>query len=228
MCDRQGMRDVSRNPLYFDLLDACKQPSCPVCHLSLERVRRYLDGILHEYVNDPGVRSDLRRSFGYCNQHAWWLTESLGDVLGVAIIQRDVVNVLCEELHGVTLGRLKARDLVQRLTPPAECPACVQRRSVEDMAIGTLLQNIGDDRLASAMAGGLCLTHFRRALGLIEDAETLDSVVALQRRAWTGLREELAEFIRRQDYRFANESPGGERDSVWRSIGIVSGERGLR
>jgi hypothetical protein len=66
--------------------------------------------------------------------------------------------------------------------------------------------------LTTALAGssGLCLPHFSRALEWVDDADTLKQLVALQRRTLTELRGELAEFIRKNNYRFRHEGFGKE------------------
>ncbi len=47
-------------------------------------------------------------------------------------------------------------------------------------------------------------------------------------KSWQALRDELAEFIRKQDYRFRDEGLGAEGDAWIRAIAQVSGARHLR
>ncbi len=224
---------MSRDMRYFDLLEACAQPGCPVCRLALQAGQRYLDSVLYEGVNDPGVREGLRQARGYCREHAWQLTNQTGHALGVAILQRDVVETTLEQTATTPLGRharQRARRLLQRLQPTADCPACAYRRTTEDDVLRALLQYSDDEALAAALrdSAGLCLPHFRRALELVPDAGALHRLVDGQRRALARLRDELNEFIRKNDYRFRDEGFGPEGDSWQRAIGIVSGERGER
>jgi len=219
--------------LYSDLLEACTKPGCPLCRVSLAFVRSYLDGTMYERVNDSGVRAALRAARGYCNAHAWMLTEGLGVALGVAIIQRDVLHTILEATDVAPLGRgvrQYAQDILRRLRPTAECPVCVHRRTMEDIAIQTLLKYLDDARLAAALdeASGLCLPHFSRALELVEDSEQLQRLLRFQRRALERLGDELSELIRKRDYRFKDEGFGEEGDSWLRATGIVSAERGAR
>ncbi len=80
---------------YFDIVDACAQPGCPLCRLSAGVVQRYPDTIVYEYVNDPALHDQLSRSLGYCNEHAWRLPDvSGGAALGVAIVYRDQMKQL--------------------------------------------------------------------------------------------------------------------------------------
>lgn len=219
--------------LYSDLLEACAEPGCPLCCVGLAHVRRYLDNTLYEGVNDPGVRAELREARGYCDTHAWMLREGRGVVLGIAILQHDVLSQVLEATEVAQRGRnvrKRAQDLLQRLRPAADCPACAYQHKMEDMAIHTFLKYLDDPDLVEALkdTSGLCLAHFSRALELVDDSRQLQSLERYQRQALQRLREELAELIRKHDYRFRGEELGKERDSWLRAIGIVSGEHGLR
>lgn len=227
------METTRKDRLYSDLLEACTRPGCPLCRVSLAFVRHYLDSTMYERVNDLGVRGTLRDARGYCNTHAWMLTERHGVVLGTAIILRDVLNAVLEATDVAPLGRgtrQYAQEVLRRLRSSAECPACAHRRTMEDIAIQTLLKYLDDAPLAAALTktDGLCLRHFSRALELVEDSEQLERLLRFEREALQGLCAELSELIRKHDYRFADEGFGEEGDSWLRATGIVSAERGAR
>ncbi len=77
----------------FNLLEALRQPDCPICHLTAQAVSSYLDWTAYESVNDPQVREQLRRALGYCAPHGQqWL--GLKDTLATAIIYRDILTEL--------------------------------------------------------------------------------------------------------------------------------------
>lgn len=188
---------------------------------------------MYEYVNDVGVRATLRNARGYCNAHAWMLTEGHGVVLGTAIILHDVLQGVLEATDVAPLGRgvrQHAQEILRRLHPTAECPACAHRRMMEDIAIQTLLKYLDDPQLAAALdkTDGICLPHFSRALELVEDSGHLRRLLDFQRRALRRLRDELAELIRKHDYRFADEGFGEEGNSWLRATGILSAGRGVR
>lgn len=227
------MEAIKKDRLYSDLLEACARPGCPLCRVSLDFVRDYLDSTMYERVNDFGVRATLRDARGYCNTHAWMLTEGHGVALGTAIIQRDVLNTILEATDVAPLGRgarQYAQGILRRLRPTAECPACAHRRMMEDIAIQTLLKYLDDTRLVTALneTPGLCLPHFSRALELVEDYAQLLRLLRFQRKALERLYGELSELIRKHDYRFIGEGFGQGSDSWLRATGIVSAERGVR
>ena len=222
-----------KDTLYYELIDACAETGCPLCRLSLVSVRRYMASGMFEFVNDIESRADLRAARGYCNDHAWWLTETRGNSLGIAIIHHDVVNALLRVIDGLSTGRRgrqRAQELLNRLNPSRECPACAYRRSMEDVMIGALLKHIKDEGLVELLVGcgGLCLVHFSRALELVRNDRTLTQLVAVQRRTMGELRDELAEFIRKNDYRFQHEGFGKEGDSWRRAVAIVCADQDVR
>jgi len=224
---------MQRDMQVFDLLEACAQSGCPVCRLSLKAARRYLDSILYEFANDPGVRDGIRQARGYCNEHAWWMAPDTVHQLGIGIIQQDMVETVLNMIETIPNGRAprhSAQELLKRLRPTAECPVCAHVRTMEDIALSALLEYMDDPDLAAALenSSGLCLAHFSRALELVREADALKRLVGLQRRTLTALRDELAEFIRKNDYHFRDEGLGKEGDSGRRAIGIVSGKRGVR
>lgn len=224
---------MRKDMMYFDLSDACAEPGCPVCRISLKSVRSYLNSIMSGYVNNSTIRAKLRKAHGFCNKHAWWLHDGYGSVLGIAIIQHDIVKNVLDTINIPFRGRStrkRARNLLKHLRPSAECPACVHRREMEDIAIHTLLKYISDKDLTVALANssGICLPHFLRALELVQNADTLKQLVDLEQRALAKLRDELAEFIRKNDYRFMGEGFGKEGNSWLRAISIISGEPDVR
>ena len=153
------------------------------------------------------------------------------DADNVATILADTVELVDEIDLECAEGALKrAQELLKRVSPAGECPACAHRRMIEDVMLGALLKHIKDEGLDAALVGcgGLCVPHFSRALELVRNDRTLNRLVDLQRRTMGALRDELAEFIRKNDYRFRHEGFGVEGNSWLRAIGIICGEPDVR
>jgi hypothetical protein len=229
---------------YFDLLNACKQPGCPVCRLEQSGVERYLSSLFYESVNDPGVRDRLRRSLGFCHRHAWLVVEArLGLALGVGIIYQDLLETLLERQPRrlVRKGRQKRffwlggssdiplnLEAVRRvLQADAPCPACEQEQAIAGRALFVLAGSLGDERLVKALeaSDGLCLPHLRQALDYLESGEALDILLTITIAHWQKLRHELAELIRKHDYRFRQEGFGQERDAWRRAVALLTGNK---
>ena len=67
-------RQPTKHTTYYELLDAVRNAAgCPLCDIEASSVKRYFESLLHESVNDPGVREALTRSRGYCHRHAHYL-----------------------------------------------------------------------------------------------------------------------------------------------------------
>jgi hypothetical protein len=235
---------------YFDVIDACAKPGCPFCRLSDKTVNSYLDGILYENVNDPGTRAQLQQSLGYCNKHAWRLPQNNGAALGVAIIYRDLLSRLMDDLKTAryrsaarlfrraeeALDRSKSSSAteatVRALAPQAECPACAQRDLIEDIALLAMLDALArqDEGMQSALeaSSGLCLVHLRRSLELCRDQSSFQFLTNFGQAKIAALLGELSEYVRKSDYRFSPEGFGAEGDSWLRAIAVVVGQPGVR
>ena len=143
---------------YFRLIDACAAPGCPLCGCLLAESRRYLEALLHEQVTDVDTRRRIRRSWGFCNWHAWMLADIAGSAFGAAIVYEDLLNRLLRrtaELRGQRsrssgwLGNLRRRRkravLADLWTRRAACPGCVDAAATETRYLDTLLAFVDDE-----------------------------------------------------------------------------------
>ena len=237
---------MNRTQSYYDVRDALAQPGCPVCRLKARSEERYLDALLWENVNDPGIRDHVRRARGFCHEHAWQLIRPAAS-LGVAILHRDVLRTLLEILDG---GKFQARpflslqrahealdaeqpaaataDLVARLTPQTPCPACKQGEVMETIYLDTLLGELtGEDGLRAEYeaSAGLCLPHLRQGLERLRDEAVFDALVSAQQAIWQRLESDLEQFIRKSDPRYREEPWGDEKDAWLRATAALAGNR---
>jgi len=235
---------MGRTKSYYDLRDALILPGCPVCRVSATAVDRYLDSLIYEKVNDPGLRSALRESRGFCQRHAWGLVRH-GAALGTAIMMRDVLRTLqrtlaegrfrnipllslsrVQESLDAEQPRASTAEAVAALGPQAACPACAHEASVESGLLASFLENLqGDDGLLPVYhkSSGFCLNHFRQVLSRIGDEEVYTLVVEAQQAIWAKLEGQLSELIRKSDYRYSDEELGEEGVSWLRSLMAVAG-----
>jgi len=207
----------SRHVLYHELREALGEDGCALCGLRERGVQRYLETLLHELVNDAGVRQSLRASRGFCPRHTWQVRR-LGSPLGVSILWRDL---LAQEalLTGGPTGRRRGGS------GEHVCPACAiasdaERRYVE--ALGEHL-TAGDLRADYEASAGLCLPHVRLVARGAEQGR--EYVLTVEREKLGRLGEELSEIIRKHDYRYAAEPRGEEKDAWIRATRKLAGER---
>lgn len=237
---------------YYDVLDACATDICPICHLSQRAVHRYLDSVLYEFVNDPGVRARLRASLGYCNEHAWQLVGLPGgNALAIALIHRDLIGLgmtrleklvfrprrglwhrVLAKVHPLGDCDVRRRSRLEGLAGKQRCPACEHREEVEGIALAATLEALaaGDARMRAALeqSAGLCLPHLQRALVLADEPQVFDYLRRTSAAKLTALRSELDTFVHNSDYRFREVTAGPEADSWRRALAWISGGRRTR
>src|SRR5262252_5095962 len=87
-----------RDATAFEVRDALGESGCVVCRLSLRSVARLLQSVAYEQVNDLSLRAQLRKRRGFCTLHAHqWLREA-HNVLGTALIYKDVLEAALRDL----------------------------------------------------------------------------------------------------------------------------------
>jgi len=212
---------VAQPPGYHELREALAQPGCPLCHVVGRAAESYIDNLLYESVNDVGVRTRLRRSRGFCRAHAARLQRP-GRSLGIALIEQDILGFL---LATLAEGTRAAGQLARDLGPQELCPVCQHEREMERLYLEALFKSGPDSDLGRmyTASAGLCLPHFRLALQEARRPDTLAWLIKAQQGFWERLRGELADFIRKNDYRFRGEGLGAEGDSWLRALMATAG-----
>jgi len=237
---------MPNNPTYFALLEACAQPGCPVCRLEQQAVERYLDHLFYENVNDGGVRAHLRGSLGFCREHTSLLLDAgLGDALGMSIIYHDVLGTVLKQLSGFKTNQSEPTFLSwllrrvppesaanlervrQAVSPHQTCLACQQKESMGNMVLYELTGVLQNSELLTAFkkSDGLCLPHLRQACEHVRDGAVLAELLKVEVEKLEKLHTELAEFIRKNDYRFMKEGFGPEGNAWRRAAGLAAGGR---
>jgi hypothetical protein len=237
---------MAKDPIFYSLLEACSKPGCPVCQVTIQLVDRYLHSLFYESINDVPTRQDLRSSRGFCSKHAWQLLDGeAGNALGIAIIYQDVFTNLLRALPEPdaapnTQGKVSSffnrtarkpvealRRIIQALRPEAPCPACREQVKTAELVVSILLIYLQDESLSKALekSDGLCLPHLAGALEHANEPGQVELLLAQNQPQITSLKDELGEFIRKNDHRFAKEGFGDESNSWKRAIRKASGER---
>lgn len=227
----------------YDLLQACFKPGCPTCRVEQGAVERYISNLFYESVNDIPIRERLRASLGFCREHARLAVDkNLGNALGFAIIYQDVINHTLKQLGSdaepprtrrwsTLLQRIPEQvgEVVQRvlyaLTPQKHCVACQQRDRTLHLIISSLMESLHEPEMRDALqtSDGLCIPHLKKAFEALTDSDVCDVLLSIHREKLESLRGELAEFIRKNDYRFKDEGMGAEGNSWRRAIGKMIG-----
>jgi hypothetical protein len=223
---------------YFRILEALREPGCALCRLGGLAADRFLEALLYEYVNDAGMRKMLVAAHGFCPNHSNALV-ARHDALGTSILYKAILNHLQAELDEVVpaaRGSMvsKLRDQLSgtmgaaaKLAAHELCPACAQRDDAVLRALAVMGEHEGDAELSQAVqaSDGFCLPHLRLALAQLS-GPALAHLLERQRAVWQTLDSELAEAIRKHDFRFRHEQFGEERDAWRRAVEAVAGMPG--
>jgi hypothetical protein len=181
-------------------------------------VGRFIKSVAYEQVNDVALRAELRRSHGFCSQHAYqWLREARS-VLGTALIYRDVLDASRHEFEG---GRRSSGQRAGR------CPACAAQRDAEARYLTALVAvAAADEAVLEAAADGVCRRHAVRAVRL--GGVGAERVLERMRRYLEEVVRDLDEVIRKEDYRFRDQPrTQAERSAPARAIAWAAGVEGL-
>lgn len=179
-------------------------PGCPFCNTDIVAAQVALAGL-------TTAEDDL------CYAHAWFLADDVR-AGGVPLPQAHTM------LSGMA-DRWQCR--LQRTatsTPaPPECPVCVAARKAEEANSRALLDQIGEEGVQEAVkqAGGVCVPHLRRLLTW--DHTNVATLLGVEQAIAGGLLTELDTFIRKHDYRYADEAKGHEGTSWYRAIRLIAG-----
>ncbi len=198
---------AGKDPAYHNLIEAFDAGGCPVCGLVAKSARKWMEWFIYERVSDPKTRFRLRDSRGFCPEHARLMLD-LGNPLPVAIVYSDLI-------------RLVTGDLQSKWPAPrkkAECPACAEASEFERVYLSAIADNFEDPEMRKGVleGGSICLPHVIKLLKRLRGrarSELLDAVLS----HLSDLDAELAEIIRKSDYRVREEF-GPEGDAWLRTV----------
>jgi len=216
---------------YHDVLEALANTAeCGLCALEAESLRRYFDSLLYEMVNDAGVRDGLARSKGYCHRHAHMLLDC-HSAFGSGILYQDQVRafIQCLETLSTTASRRNPVKTAREWSEHDGCPACQIQMESRERSARVFLNGMteADMRMAFEAGAGFCVPHFFIVIGNAETSAIREYIVQAQRDKYSELVRDLAEFERKNDYRFTNETMGKEKDSWARAVKMIVGAKDL-
>jgi Family of unknown function (DUF6062) len=209
----------------YELRLACHKPGCPICTLVQRAGARYMEATFNESMLDPGIRQKLVDSLGFCYEHTWQAIDlKLSDALGQAILYQDLVRDSLKKIKENEQN--SGSQLASTLKPLSACPACSIEEATLERIIVTLAAALSDqDFIVEFQASsGLCIPHLRRLLPRL-DAKRQAKILQSQSACLENLQDQLAEFIRKSDYRFRDEVIGKEGDSYKRAADMITGKR---
>jgi hypothetical protein len=219
-----------------DLLDACKEPGCPICRLGAQTVRRYMRSLFYENVNDLKTRDIIVKSLGFCGEHTRLLLSArIADGLGNAIIYEHLVKVVLRELpKNAAAG--KPADLAKRLRRfisgsdgLGQCPVCTRRAEIVDYNIIQISRSLDNEtlRLALEASDGFCFLHLAQTLERTPKPADIDFLLTLTRQKLETRQAELAEVIRKNDHHNRGELITDEEALAWKKAASLLGSMSI-
>jgi hypothetical protein len=196
---------------------------CPLCRVAYKVDGEYMWAFLDEYSHDERTLDRLRRSRGFCEEHAERLrrleVEGFQSNLGISGVYLDTLSGVREELEALASGggELRRAD---------SCPACVNRSEELEKNARYLVEEIADSersRERFLRSEGICLPHLQLVFERAETDAERELVLAVQRRAVEGLIADLEENIRKQGHEYPGEPSEREADSWRRAIRLTVG-----
>jgi hypothetical protein len=240
LINRTSTQPTARNVLRQELIDALKHPGCVLCQLAQHKSQRYIETLLDTAVIDVEQRDDWRHAKGFCAWHAHMALSLPQSSSSLAILYEDllrhemaqVVPLIRSELMSRWRFGRSRRALRQRIQhwlrawrQPRVCPVCRLWQEQEQLCLSVLLDNWLDPELAQAFgqSDGLCVPHTARLIAQGSHHARLPAILAAQQEHMQALHDDLREFIRKQDYRFAHEPFGREANAWQRVVALIVG-----
>ncbi|BEP16723.1 hypothetical protein PYJP_00750 [Pyrofollis japonicus] len=215
------MSEECRSIMGAYLREALRKPGCPICRLIRDAEERLVKSILYEYVNDPGVRREIRSSLGFCTHHAWLLlrmalSPEIADSLGAAIIYEDVVSTYMESLEK---GRIPEEE--------NECPVCRTARETEEIYVEEFSKcyQVSEKfrEEYATLPAILCRRHLRMVLSRLPQKELRNQLLRAQLEKLKDIRERLERLIEKHDYRSQEPITRREQQALREAIEALRG-----
>lgn len=205
-----------------------QREGCAICRLVNRTGRRYLESLLYEDVNDPGVQAGFRESLGFCSRHAYMMLDA-GDGLGTSILYRAATRELLKHLSQMPdtpKPRVSLRSFLGRASevdpavpePGRGCMVCRSEEDAEETYLRALLDGAEDGSLEGLLdgPGAVCVRHMSRA-SAVGGGRLPGALIDVTREALKDLEADLGLYVRHSNHQHRDEPWGKERDS-WRRI----------
>ena len=224
---------MDKHTPHFELLEAIRQPACPICRLAVRSGDRFLETYSYEHVNDIEIRELVRAAKGFCHNHTWRLFHKHSP-LGTALTYYDILGEASQQIAEAkekqSLLRGLASAVRKRLTPQGTCLGCDAQKGSEQRYLGLLVETLRSDReFQEAYAGsdGLCLLHLRTALGGRPGGDATDLLLRVQDKRIAAVRDQMSEIVRKADYRVKERVTQEDIDSLPAALSQVVGKEAL-
>jgi len=219
--------------LPFDRLrDALDADHCVLCAMIRREREPQMTMLFHRGTLDAGIRRALQCAGGFCNAHGWLAARTSAASAVVATVYGELLETVIERTAAFpepskARGKRRRTEAPSLYPVPANCPVCDWDSSTETLCLSSLLDFFDDPDFASKYRDsfGICLPHLQMALNERTNHAKLPRLLHAEREKLAALGAELREFIRKHDYRYADEPKGREQTSWTRIVEKFVGQR---
>lgn len=225
--DHTGQTGKVISKSFMELLEAFKKDGCPICRLNFSNIDSYFSSILYECVNDPGVRKDLRNSFGYCRNHSVQFIgfiEGSYNRFGASIIIADVTAEIIKELD--RLSKLPLKELKKVTSTKHKCPACIYQESHEHIYYSEIFNNLENENFFNKFlkSGGLCLAHLHGLIKIIKDSHIRNKIIENQKLKLSILIKDMNAFVKKHSCQDNQKITSNEAEAFKKAIRKIIGD----
>ena len=212
---------------FTELLEDFKKDGCPICRLNFSNIDSYFSSILYECVNDPGVRKNLRNSFGYCRGHSIQFidfVENSYNRFGASIIIADIAAEIIKELG--KLSKLSLKELKKIPGAKHKCPACSYQESHEHIYYFEIINNLENEDFFNKLlkSDGLCMDHLHGLIKIIKDPIKRFKIIENQKLKLSKLIKDMDAFVKKHSGQNSQKITSDEADAFKKAIRHIVGD----
>ena len=225
--NKDNTSDKCTSKSFQELLEAFKKEGCPLCRVVSFSIDSHFESMLYEFVNDPKVRSDLRKSLGYCKKHSIQLkkvVEKTYNKFGASIIMEDVIKELIKKLE--KLSKLPLKELKKIIITNHNCPACVYQQSYENNYFSEILSNLENEDFFNQFleSDGICFNHLLALLKMVKNLPTRDKIIENQKLKLVKINKDLNAFVKKHDWQNKEKITLDEANAFEKALRMLMGD----
>lgn len=219
------------------------QDGCPICRACNDAFDREWFWFFSESYGEGSGVSQYINYYGFCEKHTLQVAEK-GPIWQRTVIYDWIIKnklPLFEELLeslpdkaststnaiSSNLSQRRLKRSIESVKPKGSCLFCDSLEKASEDGLKDLLVVLQDSEMKNLYlkSRGLCMKHFFKALNLVEPqySAELREIVTAQITKLKELKTNLDEYMRKEDYRFKNDSKGKEQtastDAIEKFIG---------
>jgi len=212
---------------FHELLEAFKKEGCPICRVVSSSIDSYFESMLYEFVNDPKVRSDLRKSLGYCKKHSNQfikVVKKTHNKFGAFVIIEDITRELIKKLE--SFSKLNLNKLNKILINKKDCPACIYQSIYENIYFLDLIKILENENFLNKFleSDGLCFNHILVLLKMIKNSKLRNKIIENQKSKLGRIKRDLNAFIKKHDWQNKEKITQDEANALEKALRKISGE----